>query len=361
MTKDPDHILDANSSRRLHVLAVVAVCLALGLTAFSGAIVTTKNAGMAFPDYPTSDGHSMLTYPWLRSVGDKFLEHGHRLAGMVIGISSVAMAVMAWFTEQRRWVRVWSGGILLGVIAQGLLGGQRVLLDSRGLAFVHGSFAALVISAMIVLATVTSRGWLQALQVSDWKSLRGMTEINGWSKGETAARDQGLRRVRWSGWLLVAAVFVQYVLGGFVRHRGTALYEHLGMAGVVACGVTALAYLVFAENVKWLKRPACCLVGLLLLQVGLGLATWVHKFGFEGLVDVVVQGSTLQVVLRTSHVLTGMGLLFTAVVIGLRASRLVWCVRRGGQEGAGRGQGFHFAEKAAPAEIAMLPWGGETG
>ncbi len=54
-----------------------------------GAVVTTVDAGMAFADWPTSDGHGMLAYPWLKSTGDKFLEHGHRLAGMLIGVMSL--------------------------------------------------------------------------------------------------------------------------------------------------------------------------------------------------------------------------------------------------------------------------------
>lgn len=61
-----------------------------------GAVVTTVDAGMAFPDWPTSDGYSMLAYPWLQSIGepDKFLEHGHRLAGMLTGFCTSIM----WFS-----------------------------------------------------------------------------------------------------------------------------------------------------------------------------------------------------------------------------------------------------------------------
>ena len=70
-----------------------------------GALVTTKGAGMAFRDWPTSDGQGMLSYPWLSSAGDKFIEHGHRLAGITIGCVSIAFALCAWLLESRRWVR----------------------------------------------------------------------------------------------------------------------------------------------------------------------------------------------------------------------------------------------------------------
>src|SRR5262249_6898084 len=72
-------------SFRLALLMAAIALLPIGL----GAVVTTVEAGMAFADWPTSDGYDMLWYPWLTSTGDKFLEHGHRLAGMLIGIVSL--------------------------------------------------------------------------------------------------------------------------------------------------------------------------------------------------------------------------------------------------------------------------------
>src|SRR6478672_8800440 len=137
----------------LHRLAVLTVSLAL-LPILMGALVTTKDAGMAFPDWPNSDGHNMLFYPWLKSAGAKFLEHGHRLAGIVIGLASIALVVVARRSEPRGWVRGLAYGVLTAVVAQGILGGQRVLLDERRLAFVHGSFAALVLALMATVAVV---------------------------------------------------------------------------------------------------------------------------------------------------------------------------------------------------------------
>src|SRR5215467_12072983 len=111
-------------------LAVATAATAL-LPIAVGALVTTLDAGMAFSDWPTSDGQGMLTYPWLKSAGDKFVEHGHRLAGILIGCVSIVFAAACFTLEPRRWVR-WCGvGVLLAVITQGLLGGGRVLADAR--------------------------------------------------------------------------------------------------------------------------------------------------------------------------------------------------------------------------------------
>src|SRR5690606_13504684 len=134
----------------LHRFAVSTVCVAM-ITLIAGALVTSKNAGMAFRDWPTSDGQNMLTYPWLGDFArdwDKFLEHGHRLAGMLIGVWSIALAVLVGRLESRRWMRLAAIGVLLGVVAQGVLGGLRVWLDERGLAMLHGAFAACVFSLM---------------------------------------------------------------------------------------------------------------------------------------------------------------------------------------------------------------------
>ena len=118
---------------------------------------------MAFRDWPSSDGQNMFLYPWLKSAGDKFLEHGHRLAGILsahqhrpgrrrlVGTSRRALGAGGWRRGAGRRHRA------------GNSGGQRVLLDERGLAFLHGSFAALVLALMAVVALVTSRGWFAAI------------------------------------------------------------------------------------------------------------------------------------------------------------------------------------------------------
>ena len=44
----------------LHRYAALTAATALLLPILMGALVTTLDAGMAFPDYPTSDGHNMF-------------------------------------------------------------------------------------------------------------------------------------------------------------------------------------------------------------------------------------------------------------------------------------------------------------
>jgi cytochrome c oxidase assembly protein subunit 15 len=144
----------------LHRFAVLTMIMAL-LPIIVGALVTTLDQGMAFRDWPSSDGYNLFFYPWLKSAGGKFIEHGHRLAGALIGFVSIGLALLAWKVESRNTVRWACYAVLLAVIVQGMLGGGRVRLDARALAMVHGSFAALVFALMAGVSVITSRSWLE--------------------------------------------------------------------------------------------------------------------------------------------------------------------------------------------------------
>lgn len=294
----------------LHRLAVLTACLAL-LPILMGALVTTKNAGMAFKDWPNSDGYNMLAYPWLKSAGEKFLEHGHRLAGMLIGVVSIALATAAWRCESRPWARRMAYGVLAAVISQGILGGQRVLQDQRLLAFLHGSLAPLVMSLMIAVVVVTSRGWFAAVAQS--------SELQS---SASPSSDQRFRRLYRLAIATCCAVYIQYVLGALLRHQGMVLHEHLGFAFVAALMVVWLAMSAAASGAEWLRRPAACLALLTILQLLLGAGAWTTRFGFGDYV--AVYGSPLQDTVRTGHVLCGMLLFMTTVLLAVRAARLQW-------------------------------------
>ena len=130
------------------------------LPSVMGALVTTLDAGMAFPDWPSSDGHNMFLYPWFKSAGDKFLEHGHRLAGTLIGFVTIGLVIVAFKTEERKWVKGLALAILLGVIFQGILGGVRVLANQDVMALIHGAFAAVVFTMICCLILFTSKSWI---------------------------------------------------------------------------------------------------------------------------------------------------------------------------------------------------------
>lgn len=292
----------------LHRFAVTTACLALCFPVILGAQTTTKAAGMAFPDWPSSDGYNMFTYPWFLSVGDKFLEHGHRLAGAMIGMVSICLAVSFVRKEPRKWVKAIAVGVLLAVIAQGVLGGNRVLMNDARLAFAHGMFATFVFGLMVGLAQVTSRGWMNS---GDIQIERNPGNLKPWAI------------------LLPLVVFGQYFLGGMLRHLGTALFEHMGVAVIVLLALLTASIVALVTGHGWLKRPAWTMLLLTLVQVTLGVGAFVTKFGFKATGYVAVQQSPLQVMIRTSHTVVGMLLFASTLVFAIRVLRLcsVWRVR----------------------------------
>ena len=161
----------AIGSRWPHALALLLVG-ATWLMICVGGLVTTLKAGMAFADWPTSDGYNMFLYPWFKAAHDKFIEHGHRLFGTVIGMLSIAVAVVIWLRDSRRWMR-WLGAFAVGlVIFQGALGGMRVELDDVQFAKIHGCIGPLFFSLTVVLAVCTSRWWCKRAVVPSHASGR---------------------------------------------------------------------------------------------------------------------------------------------------------------------------------------------
>jgi heme a synthase len=295
----------------VHRVALLTACLSL-LPIVVGALVTTLGAGMAFLDWPSSDGRNMLLYPVLNDLAagrtDKFVEHTHRLAGALIGLLSIVLAVVAWRKEPRRWVAVLATLVLLGVIVQGLLGGVRVLRDDPRMALVHGSFAALVFALMGVTAVVTGRRW---------RELAGRSEL---IRPTTALKTLSLAAP--------VAILLQYAIGGHLRHLGTGLHEHLGMAVVAFAIIMAAGHVAFHRGDRSLRRPAGALALLAVAQVSLGAGAWITRFGFASIGYVAVQQSAGQTVFRTSHTVVGMLLFLAAVLLALRVRRLDWLSRR---------------------------------
>lgn len=283
----------------LHRFAWFTAALTLLLPVTTGAIVTTLKAGMVFSDWPSSDGHFILTYPWLSAARDQFVEHGHRLSGMVIALISLALAISAWRTDPRPLVRSTATAIFAVVIAQALLGGARVLLDQQVMALLHGDFAALVFSLMAILVLITSRGWDQ----------RPRLNSVGRSHVVTATAT-----------LLLVTLVAQYVMGGFLRHLrereefAWAWMVHPWFAIVVLVATIGFAISVRGSQSPHLRLCARALISLTVAQSAIGLGTWYVRYGLPSWGVVAQQDSTPQIVICSLHKVVGMLTLMTSVV-----------------------------------------------
>jgi len=269
--------------------------------------VTTMKWGMAIHGWPGSDGHGMFSYPWFSSAIDKFTEHGHRLAGIVIGCFSIVLAAWAWKTASRRWVAWTAVAVLAGVILQGLLGGGRVLANDPRLALLHGQFAACVLALMATVALVTGRGWRET------------------ATGLPATVSPRLKKLALA---LPAVLLIQSALGGWIRHLGSGLFEHVGFALVALIVAVTTTVAALGHGSTWLKANARLLLAVVLGQLALGTMTWIARFGWPQTGYVAVQGAPLQVALRTGHAITGLLLFVAAVTLALRVARLDWLTRR---------------------------------
>src|SRR3989475_4452668 len=86
----------------------------------AGSLVTSTASGLSVPDWPTTYGWNMFTFPPSKWVGGILYEHGHRLIASTVGFLTIVLAVWLWLRESRRWLN-WLGVVaLVAVIAQGV-------------------------------------------------------------------------------------------------------------------------------------------------------------------------------------------------------------------------------------------------
>ena len=148
-------------SRALNAYTVF-MALSILVLICSGGLVTSNDAGLAVPDWPTSFGYNMFAFPlsrWLAPGGIR-LEHSHRLIATCEGTLTIILALWMFLAEPRRWVRNLAYATLGAVIFQGVLGGLRVRLRADWIGIIHGCFAQAFFALTAVIALVTSRWWL---------------------------------------------------------------------------------------------------------------------------------------------------------------------------------------------------------
>jgi len=287
-----------------HRLAV-ALCVATFALILVGGLVTNTGAALAVPDWPTTFGYNMFLFPWSQMVGGIFYEHSHRLLGALVGLLTIALTATLWISERRRWLRWLGVTAVIAVSIQGLLGGLRVILVEDAIAIVHGCLAQAFFGLAACLVFCTSREWAApAARASSGDALL-------------------LRRL---ALLTTGIAYAQIVVGALLTHQGRRFEAHLAGAAALVILVPALAVRVRkAAGPAALRRPARALVGLLALQLLLGLGAYAGRFMGPSVSLGPFAGLTFPV----AHRLTA-GLLFAgSLVLTLRAYRLLAPSERG--------------------------------
>jgi cytochrome c oxidase assembly protein subunit 15 len=299
----------------LHKFArFLAACTVLLILA--GSLVTSHDAGLSVPDWPTSYGWSMFTFPPSMWVANIFYEHGHRLIASGVGFLTIVLVAWLWIAEPRRWLRWFGVGALGAVVAQGLLGGITVLFYlPPAVSTAHAALAEIFFCMTVAVALFTSPGWKSNAPALDDPRLRLMATAT------------------------TVAIYCQILIGATMRHTGAGLaipdfplmfgglvpnhwnagiaihFAHRAVALIVAAMALATSIYIWrrlTDRVEF-AQPALLILIFIVIQVTLGAVTVLSR---------------REPWINSLHVVGGAIVLTTSLVITLRSWR-VKIVRRG--------------------------------
>jgi heme a synthase len=271
-----------------------------------GALVTSNDAGLSVPDWPTSFG-SLYKIPPM--VGGVKYEHAHRMFAEFIGLLIIVMAVWTQRVEQRRWMKVLGWIALAAVVGQGVLGGLTVLFYLPwAISTAHATLAQTIFCVVTAMALFTSRSWMKDTEPN---AEHGLTPATPTLTAITAA-----------------CVWVQLILGAAFRHTGIKLLPHLIGACVVTAVVcwTVVRVLTRYAYLAELRRPAQILLALLMVQLGLGFASYLARLQWILNAPQPTKGIVISTV---SHVAGGALVLATSVILAIQTRRMI--AVRGGE------------------------------
>jgi cytochrome c oxidase assembly protein subunit 15 len=174
-------------------------CAATLLLICSGGMVTSKNVGLAVPDWPTTFGYNMFLFPISKWVGGILFEHTHRLMGSVVGLLTIILSVWLWLGDDRRWVRNLGLIAVVGVIMQGILGGLRVTMMKDQIGIFHACVAQAFLGLLVFIALTTTKFW---------RSLAGQQ-----------FESQRSSPIKMLAITITVTIYVQLALGATMRHQ----------------------------------------------------------------------------------------------------------------------------------------------
>lgn len=285
--------------RGLHRFAIFTAGVTL-LLIVAGALVTSNDAGLSVPDWPTTFG-SFYKIPHM--VGGIKYEHGHRMVAEFVGLLTIILAIWTWRVEKRRWLRMLGLAALGTVILQGILGGITVLFFlPPAVSSAHAAVAQTFFCIAVLIAIFTGRRWIE----------------------EHPPVELDVRRPSLFTLTLLSifVLYVQLILGAMFRHNGLSWWPHVLHAGVVAIVLswTAIRAISVYSHVEAVKRPAVMMLSLMVGQLCLGFLAFITRvmWGKDA-----AQPELPMVISTVIHVAVGALLLATAVVLAIQVWRHV--------------------------------------
>jgi cytochrome c oxidase assembly protein subunit 15 len=260
--------------------------------------VTSNDAGLSVPDWPTSFG-SLYKIPHL--VGGVRFEHTHRMIAQFVGFLSIILAVWTWRADRRRWMK-YLGITALGlVIAQGILGGLTVLFYlPPAISSAHAALAQTFFCVAVLIAMFTGQKWVEEVPRIEFDeqrpSLFTLTVLS------------------------IFVLYVQLILGALFRHHGLSWWPHVVNAGTVAVVLswTVVRALSQYSRIEAVRRPAITVLSLMIAQLCLGFVAFLTRVAWG---HDAVQPELPMVISTVSHVAVGALLLATTVVLATQVWR----------------------------------------
>jgi cytochrome c oxidase assembly protein subunit 15 len=289
----------ATYHRAHHAFAVFTACAAL-VVITAGALVTSNDAGLSVPDWPTSFGY-LVKVPHF--VGGVRYEWSHRMVAGTLVTLTLAIAVWTLLVERRRWMRWLAVGAFCTVIVQAILGGLTVLFfQPPAVSTAHAAVAQTFFCIAVAIALFTGRRWVEEQPRVEFDSRRpSLITLS---------------------LLSIFVLYVQLVLGGMFRHHGMSWWPHVLNAVIVSFVLawTAIRAISVYSHIEAVRRPAIIMISLLITQLCLGFTAFLTRvaWGRDS-----AQPELPMVVSTVAHVAVGALLLATTVLLAIQVWRHV--------------------------------------
>lgn len=284
-----------------HWFAVFVACATVVLL-IAGALVTSNDAGLSIPDWPTSFGS--FSVPHLH--GGVQYEWSHRAIAFSTGLLTIGIAVWTWISDRRRWMKGLALAALATIIVQGILGGLTVLyFQPPMVSSAHAAVAQTFFCIACAIALFTSRSWVEE------SSVEGTSELG---------RDSRHPSLLTLSFLSIFILYAQLILGAMFRHHGMSWLPHVLNAPVVAVIITWTAVRAlsrYSESAA-IRRPAIAMLSLLIAQLFLGFLAFMTRveWGRDA-----AQPELPMVISTVAHVVTGALLLASTVILTIQVWR----------------------------------------
>ena len=269
------------------------------LLIIAGALVTSNDAGLSIPDWPTS----FHTFKMPTLTGGIRYEWSHRAIASSIICLTVSIAIWTWIADKRRWMKWLGVAALSTILAQAVLGGLTVLLlQPPWVSSAHAAVGQTFFCIAVCIAMFTGRRWVE----------------------EEPRVELDIRRpslLTLAG-LSIFMLYLQLVLGAMFRHHGMSWWPHVLNAGLVAVILawTSIRTLSQYSKIDAVRRPAITMLSLLIAQLCLGFIAFITRVAWG---HDAVQPELPMVVSTVAHVAVGALLLATSIVLFIHVRRNV--------------------------------------